>query len=97
QTPYPFAPSTITMPVTVANEQAVFDSTGASLQLTPPVPAAISGTTGGVFVYGVAYNQGNLLVPVKLRFSSLPTNWSANYAPATIGFIAGDTATVTVT
>ncbi len=97
QTPYPFAPSTITMPVSVANEQALFTSSGVSMQLTPPVPAAISGTGGGVFVYGVSYNQGNLLVPVKLRISSLPSNWSAGYAPATFGFTANDTASVTVT
>jgi len=97
QTPYPYAPSTITMPVSVANEQANFNSAGASIQLTPPVPAAISGTGGGVFVYGVSYSQGNLLVPVKLAVSSLPANWSASYGPATFGFIANDTATVTVT
>lgn len=97
QTPFPFAPSTITMPVTAANEQANFNSTGPELQLTPPVPSAISGTSGGVFVYGVSYNQGNLLVPVRLGFSSLPPNWTAGYSPATFGFNGSDTASVTVT
>jgi hypothetical protein len=97
QTPYPFAPSTITMPVSVANQQASFNSAGASIQLTPPVPAAISGTSGGVFVFGASYNQGNLLVPVKLKVSTLPTNWNASYGPATFGYVANDTAAVTIT
>lgn len=96
QTPFPFAPSTIAMPVSVANEQANFNSAGPTIQMTPPIPAAISGTSGGVFVYGMAYNQGNLLVPVKLDFSPLPTNWTAGYGPSTIGFVVNDTASVTV-
>lgn len=97
QTPYPFAPSTLTMSVSVANETAAFNSAGSTLQLTPPSPAAISGTGGGVFVYGASYNQGNLLVPVKLAFPGLPANWNVSYGPATTGFLEDDTATVTVT
>ena len=97
QTSYPFAPSTMTMAVSVANEQANFNSAGPSIQLTPPIPAVISGTSGGVFIYGVGYNQGNLLVPVKFSFSPLPANWTAGYGPTTIGFIANDTASITLT
>ena len=98
QTGFPFAPSTITMPVSVANEQAAFNSAGATIHLTPPVPAAFSSTNGGVFVYGVAYNQpGSLLVPVKLAISSLANNWSGVSGPATIGYLASDTGGITVT
>lgn len=98
QTPFPFAPSTITMPVSVANEMANFNSAGVTIQMTPPVPAAYTGTNGGVFVYGLAYTQpGSLLVPVKLGFPSLPANWSRSYAPTTIGYVSNDSATVTIT
>ena len=98
QTGFPFAPSTITMPVSVANEQAGFNSAGATLQLTPPVPAAFSSTNGGVFVYGVAYNQpGSLLVPVHLSLSSLPSNWSWGSSPTTLGYSASVTGAVTIT
>ena len=47
QTPYPFAPSTITMPVSVANEQANFTSSGPTIQMTPPIPAAYTGNERG--------------------------------------------------
>jgi hypothetical protein len=98
QTPFPFAPSTITMPVSVANEQANFNSSGPTIQMTPPIPAAYTGTNGGVFVYGLSYTQpGSLLIPVKLGFPSLPANWSRSYAPTTIGYVSNDSATVTIT
>ena len=98
QTPFPFAPSTITMPVSVANEMANFNSAGVTIQMTPPIPAAYTGTNGGVFVYGLSYTQpGTLLVPVKLGFPSLPANWSRSYGPTTIGFVSNDSATVTIT
>lgn len=97
QTPYPYAPSTLTMAVTQAFEQAQFNSTGVALLVTPPVPAAISGTGGGIFLYDFTYVQGNLLVPVTLGFSPLPVGWSVAYGPQTIGFGAADTETVTVT
>lgn len=98
QTPFPFAPSTLTMPVSAANEQANFDSAGATIQLTPPVPAAYSSTNGGVFVYSVVYNQpGSLLVPVQMALSSLPTNWSGTSSPATLGSSASMTGAVTIT
>jgi hypothetical protein len=98
QTPFPFAPSTITMPVSVANETANFNSSGVTIQMTPPVPAAYTGTNGGVFVYGLSYNQpGSLLVPVKIAFPAFPTNWSGSYGPATFGYVPNDTASVTIT
>lgn len=98
QTGFPFAPSTLTMAVSVANEQAGFNSAGATLQLTPPVPAAYSSTNGGVFVYGVSYNQpGNLLIPVHFALPSLPQNWSGASSPATLGYSANDTGAVTLT
>jgi hypothetical protein len=98
QTPYPYAASTITMPVTEINQIANFNTAGATLQLTPPVPAAYSSTSGGVFVYGLNYAQpGGLLVPVKLYFPSFPPNWTAIYGPTTVGFAINDNATVTVT
>ena len=53
QTPYPYAPSTVTLPVTQSNEQADFNTAGASLDLTAPVPSAISGPSGGIFIYGL--------------------------------------------
>jgi len=98
QNGFPFAPSTITMPVSVANEQANFNSAGATIQLTPPVPAAYSSTNGGVFVYGLTYNQpGNLLVPVKLALSSMPNNWSGTSSPATLGYSGSVTWAITIT
>ena len=98
QNGFPFAPSTLTMPVSVANEQANFNSAGATIQLTPPVPAAYSSTNGGVFVYGLTYNQpGNLLVPVKLALSSIPSNWSGTSSPATLGYSGSGTGAVTIT
>jgi hypothetical protein len=98
QTPYPYAPSTITMPVSVANEQANFNSAGPTIQMTPPVPNAYSSSNGGVFVYGLSYSQaGNLLVPVKLQISSLPPNWSGAPGPVTVGFTNNDAANVTIT
>ncbi len=98
QAGFPFASSTTTMPVSIGNEQANFNSAGATLQLVPPVPAAFSSTSGGVFVYGVTYNQpGNLLVPVKLAISSLPHNWSGVSGPASLGYSASVTGAVTIT
>src|SRR5581483_679467 len=98
QTPYPFAPSTITMPVTVANETAAFASGPVSIQLTPPVPNAFTGTNGGQFIYGMNYIQtGNLFVPVTLKMSSLASGWTGGYSPATIGFTSNDSGTVTLT
>lgn len=98
QTPFPFAPSTLTMPVTVANETANFDSAGATIQLTPPVPTAYSSTNGGVFVYGVVYNQpGSLLVPVQMALPSLPPDWSGVFSPVTFGNSSSVTGALTVT
>lgn len=98
QTPYPFAPSTITMPVSVANEMAAFASVPATIQLTPPVPSAFTGTNGGQFVYGMNYIQtGNLFVPVTMKISSLQSGWSGGYSPTTIGFSGNDSGYVTIT
>lgn len=98
QTPYPFAPSTISFPVSVGNEQANFSSAGPTIQMTPPVPNGYSSSSGGVFVFGLNYSQaGNLLVPVKLQASSLPTNWSGLFGPVTVGYSNNDTANVTIT
>jgi hypothetical protein len=98
QNGFPFAPSTITMPVSVANEQANFNSAGATIQMTPPVPNAYSSTSGGVFVYGLTYNQpGNLLVPVNLVLSSMPNNWNGTSSPATLGYSGSVTGAVTIT
>jgi hypothetical protein len=98
QTGFPFATSNTTMAVTAANEQANFNSAGATIQMTPPAAAAFSSTSGGVFVYGLNYNQpGNLLVPVKLAISSMPPNWSGVSSPATLGYSASGTGGVTIT
>ncbi len=98
QTPFPFAPSTTTMAVSVANEVANFNSAGAALYLTPTVPETFTSTNpGSPYTYNLVYSQpGNLFVPAQLAFSSLPNNWSASYAPKTIGYGSGDTATVSL-
>lgn len=94
----PFAPSTLTMPVSVANETAAFNSAGATIELTPPVPSAYSSTSGGVFVYGFTYNQpGSLLVPVQLAIPPMPSNWSDTSSPATLGYSGSVTGAVTIT
>lgn len=98
QAGFPFAPSTLTMPVSVANETAAFNSAGATLQLTPPVPSAYSSTSGGVFVYGFTYNQpGSLLVPVQLALPAFPSNWSGASSPTTWGYSGSVTGAVTIT
>ncbi len=97
QTPFPYAPSTVTMGVTQSFEEVQFTTSGATLQLTPPVPSGISGTNGGIFLYGLSYNQGSLLVPVTLKLSQLPSGWNTRYGPTTIGYLEDDTAAVTVT
>ena len=98
QTPFPFAPSTITMPVSIANETANFNSAGATIYLTPTVPESFTSTTpGSPYTYNLIYSQpGNLFIPSKLAFSKFPTNWSGSYGPATIGFGNADTASVTI-
>ena len=98
QTPFPFAPSTITMPVSVANETANFSSAGATLYLTPTVPESFTSTTPGApYTYNLIYSQpGNLFVPAKIAFSGFPTNWSGSYGPATIGYGNADSGSVTV-
>ncbi len=99
QTPFPFAPSTITMPVSVANQTADFNSAGATIYLTPTVPEAFTSTNpGNPFTYSLVYSQpGNLFIPGKIAFSAFPNNWSGTYGPATIGYGSADTATVTIT
>lgn len=98
QTPYPFAPSTITMGVSQINQTAAFASAPATIQLTPPVPNTITGTSGGQFIYGMNYIQpGNLWVPVTIKMSALNSGWSGGYSPTTIGFSGNDSGTVTVT
>lgn len=98
QTPYPFAPSTITMGVSVINQQASFASAPATIQLTPPVPESITGTSGGQFIFGMNYIQpGNLFVPVTIKMSSLNSGWTGGNSPTTIGFTGNDSGTVTVT
>ncbi len=99
QTPFPFAPSTITMPVSVANQTANFNSAGATIYLTPTVPESFTSTNpGNPFTYNLVYSQpGKLLIPGKIAFSAFPTNWNGTYAPATIGYGSADTASVTVT
>lgn len=98
QTPYPFAPSTITMGVSVINQQASFTSAPATIQLTPPIPESITGTSGGQFIFGMNYIQpGNLYVPVTIKMSALNSGWSGGYSPTTIGFSGNDSGTVTVT
>ena len=98
QTPFPFAPSTITMPVSVVNETANFNSAGATLYLTPTVPESFTSTNpGSPYTYSMIYSQpGNLFVPAKIAFSAFPTNWSGSYGPTTIGFTNADTGSVTV-
>jgi hypothetical protein len=98
QTPYPFAPSTITMGVSLINQTAAFASAPATIQLTPPVPSVITGTSGGQFIYGMNYIQpGNLWVPVTIKISALNSGWSGGYSPTTIGFSGSDSGFVTVT
>ncbi len=98
QTPFPFAPSTITMPVSVVNETANFNSAGATLYLTPTVPESFTSTNpGSPYTFNLIYSQpGNLFVPAKIAFSPFPNNWSGAFGPATIGFGNADTGTVTV-
>ncbi len=98
QTPFPYAPSTITMPVSVANETANFNSAGATVYLTPTVPEAFTSPNPGTpFTWNLIYSQpGNLYVPAQLVFSGFPTNWSGSYGPGTIGYGNADTASVTV-
>jgi len=98
QTPYPFAPSTITMGVSQINQTATFTSAPATIELTPPASSAFTGTNGGQFIYGMNYIQpGNLWVPVTMKMSALNTGWSGGYGPTTIGFSGNDSGTVTVT
>jgi hypothetical protein len=98
QTPFPFAPSTITMPVSAVGETANFNSAGATLYLTPTVPESFTSTTpGSPYTYNMVYSQpGNLFVPAQMAFSAFPNNWSGTYGPATIGYGNADTASVTV-
>jgi len=98
QTPFPYAPSTITMPVSVANETANFNSAGATIYLTPTVPESFTSTNpGSPYTFNLIYSQpGNLFVPGVVAFSGFPTNWSGSYAPATIGYGNADTALITV-
>ena len=98
QTPFPYAPSTITMPVSVVNETANFNTAGATIYLTPTVPESFTSTNpGSPYTYNMIYSQpGNLFVPGKIAFSGFPTNWSASYGPTTIGFGNADTGSVTV-
>ena len=98
QTPFPFAPSTITMPVSVSNETANFTSAGATIYLTPTVPESFTSNNPGTpFTYNLVYGQpGNLFVPAQLAFSGLPNNWSISSGPTSLGFGPADTGAVTV-
>jgi hypothetical protein len=98
QTSFPYAPSTITMPVSVANETANFNTAGATVYLTPTVPEAFtSANPGSPYTYNLIYSQpGNLFVPAQVAFSGFPTNWSGSYGPAIIGYGNADTASITV-
>lgn len=98
QPPFPFAPSTITMPVSVANETANFNSAGATVYLTPTVPEGFTSNNPGTpFTWNLIYSQpGNLFVPASMVFSGFPTNWSGSYGSGTIGYGNADTASFSV-
>lgn len=98
QTPFPYAPSTITMPVSVASETANFNTAGAAVYLTPTVPESFTSTNpGSPYTFNTVYSQpGNLFVPATLAFSGFPTNWTPSYGPATFGYGSADTGAVTV-
>lgn len=98
QTPFPYAPSTITMPVSVAGETANFNTAGATIYLTPTVPESFTSTNpGSPYTFDLIYSQpGNLYVPSTMAFPGLPSNWSESYGPATIGYGNIDAAAITL-
>jgi len=98
QTPFPYAPSTITMPVTTANETANFNTAGTAVYLTPTVPESFTSTNpSSPYTYYMVYSQpGNLFVPSTLAFTGFPTNWSGSYGPAILGYGSADAGSVTV-
>jgi hypothetical protein len=98
QTPRPYGNSMATMSVSAPNQSITFIASQPTVGITPTSNTSYTSTNGGIINYNLIYNQpGNLLVPVKLKFSNLPTNWTAGSSPVTIGFTNVSNSSLTVT
>jgi len=97
QTPRPYAQSSASLLVSSPNQAVTFIASQPTVGITPTGNTSYTSTNGGIVQYDLRYDQpGNLLVPVKLKFSTMTANWTAASSPGTIGFTGSSNASLTV-